>query len=409
MGNTPGGGFGAAKGIHSPIYSPFRNPHSSISMPRPLRVEPVASRYQRRDWLELPWKVNGHDPCWVPPLRDTQRLQAGFGHHPIWDTADCQAYLATRGGEPVGRVLAIENRAHNEHSKDRVGFFGFFDCFDDQEAADGLFAAAEGWLRERGLESSRGPMNPAINYEFGTLIDGFETPPYFLLTHNQPHIQRLIETAGYGKAHDMYAYRGDVTMLDEISRDKKMATIDQMVRERFGVTVRGMDTKKFNEEVETFLQIYNQAMVETWGHVPMSRDEVVHFAKDLRQLLVPELARVAEVDGRPVGCVFGLLDFNPRIKQIDGRLFPFGWVRLLANKKELSRIRLVSTNVLPEYQSWGVGVCLTVSMLEPALAHGVTDCEFSWVLESNDLSRKTIEKGGALRYKTWRVFEKGLG
>ena len=206
----------------------------------------------------------------------------------------------------------------------------------------------------------------------------------------------------------MYAYRGDVSMLDRASKDQKMITVDQMVRERFGVTVRPMNPRKFNEEVETFLTIYNQAMVETWGHCPMTREEVVHFGKDLRTLLVPELARIAEVDGKPVGCVFGLLDYNPRIKEIDGRLFPFGWIRLLTDRKSLQRIRLVSTNVLPEYQSWGVGVSLSVSLLQPALDHGVTDCELSWVLETNDLSRKTIEKGGALRYKTWRVFEKGL-
>jgi hypothetical protein len=377
-------------------------------MPRPLRIEPVTSRYQRRDWLEMPWKVNVGDPCWVPPLRDTQKKLAGFGHHPVWDNMTGQAYLAMRGPEPVGRILAIDNPTHNEFHEENTGFFGFFECKDDPEAAAGLLKTAEDWLRERGRASARGPFNPAINYEFGVLIDGFDTPPYFLLTHNPPYYQRLIEEAGYGKAHDMYAYRGDVSMLDRVSKDKKLVTVDQMVRERFGVNVRPMDPKRFREEVETFLTIYNQAMVETWGHCPMTRDEVVHFAKDLRQLLVPELARIAEVDGRAVGCVFGLLDYNPRIKEIDGRLFPFGWIKLLRNRRALKRIRLVSTNVLPEYQSWGVGVCLTVSMLKPALDHGVSDCEFSWILESNDLSRKSVEKGGALRYKTWRVFEKTL-
>ena len=221
-------------------------------------------------------------------------------------------------------------------------------------------------------------------------------------------ITLLIITNHFGKAHDMFAYRGDVSMLDAIRRDKKLKMIDEMVRDRFGVTVRGMRPGRFSEEVETFLTLYNQAMAETWGYVPMSRSEVVHFGHELKRLLVPELARVAEVDGKPVGCVFGLLDYNPRIKAIDGRLFPFGFLRLLANKQAISRIRLVSTNVLPEYQSWGVGVCLTVDMLKPALAHGVSHCEFSWVLESNDLSRKTIEKGGAIRYKTWRIFEKAV-
>lgn len=375
-------------------------------MPNDLAIVPVETRYQRLDWLDLPWKVQGGDPCWIPPLRDQQKRLAGFAAHPIWTECTRQAFLATRGGVPVGRVLAVENPIHNRTHEDRAGFFGFFECFDDQEAADGLLGAAEGWLRGRGLASCRGPMNPAINYELGTLIEGFDTPPYFLLTHNPPYYQRLIERAGYGKAQDLYAYRGDVTMLDAISKDKKLQTIDEMVRDRFGVSVRGMRPGKFDEEIEVFLTIYNRAMAETWGYVPMSREEVIHFGHELKRLLVPDLARIAEVDGKPVGCVFGLLDYNPRIKQIDGRLYPFGWMKLLGNKKELSRIRLVSTNVLPEYQSWGVGVCLTCDMLKPALAHGVTDCEFSWVLESNDLSRKTIEKGGARRYKAWRIFEK---
>lgn len=377
-------------------------------MSRPLRIAPVGTRYERLDWLDLPWKTNAGDPCWVPPLRDQQKRLSGFGKHPLWEVCSCRAFLATRGGEPVGRVLAVDNPVHNEIHKEKTGFFGFFECFDDEEAAAGLLQAAEGWLRERGLTACRGPMNPAINYEFGTLVEGFDTPPYFLLTHNPPYYGRLIESAGYGKVQDCYAYRGDVTMLDAVSKDKKMAMIDQMVRERFGVTVRAMRPDKFGEEIESFLTIYNRAMANTWGYVAMSREEVIHFGHELRRLLVPELCRIAEVDGKPVGCVFGLLDFNPRIKEIDGRLFPFGWMKLLANKKSLSRIRLVSTNVLPEYQSWGVGVCLTVSMLEPALAHGVTDCEFSWVLESNDLSRKTVEKGGAVQYKTWRVFEKAV-
>lgn len=374
----------------------------------PLRVDAVSTRYQRRDWLDMPWMVNVGDPCWVPPLRDMQKRLAGFGRHPVWDNCVGQAFLATRGGAPVGRVLAIENRVHNEHHGERTGFFGFFECADDPEAAAGLQAAAEGWLRGRGLASCRGPMSPAINYEFGVLVEGFDTPPYFLLTHNPPYYGRLLESAGYAKAHDIYAYRGDVSMLDTLSKDTKLITVDRMVRERFGVTVRAMRPERFREEVETFLDIYNRAMVDTWGHVPMTRDEVVHFGRDLRRLLVPELARIAEVEGRPVGCVFGLLDYNPRIKEIDGRLFPLGWVRLLTDRRGLRRIRLVSTNVLPEYQSWGVGVSLSVSLLRPALDHGVTDCEFSWVLETNDLSRKTIEKGGAQRYKTWRVYEKPL-
>lgn len=373
-----------------------------------LKIQPVRTRAERNAWLGLPWKVNEGDPCWVPPLRRQQHELAGFGKHPVFETADIQQWLATRDGEPVGRIAAIENRAHNQWHGDRVGFFGFFECRNDPDAAAGLLTAAEDWLTDRGLTSCRGPMSPTINYELGTLIDGFDTSPYMLLTHNPSYYQSLIEGAGYDKSHDLYAYKADTSHLGDMKRDEKMESLDQMVRDRFGVTARGMDASRFREEVEMFLDIYNRALTKTWGYVPMSRGEVLAMAGELKHLIVPELARVAEVDGKPVGVVFGLLDFNPRIKAIDGRLFPFGFIRLLWNKRSINRIRLVSTNVLPEYQSWGVGVTVARSLLQPALDHGVTECEFSWVLESNHLSRKTIEKGGANRYKTWRVFEKPL-
>ncbi|MEO1496040.1 MAG: N-acetyltransferase [Planctomycetota bacterium] len=374
----------------------------------PLSIQPVRTRGERRAWLELPWRVNAGDPCWAPPLRKQQRELAGFGSHPVFQSADIQQWLATRGGEAVGRIAAIENRAHNEWHSDRVGFFGFFECRNDPEAAGALLTAAEDWLSDRDLQSCRGPMSPTINYELGTLVDGFDTPPYMLLTHNPTYYRSLIEGAGYEKSHDLYAYRADTSHLGNMERDEKMAALDAMVRDRFGVTARGMDGSRFRQEVEMFLDIYNRALTKTWGYVPMSAAEVHAMAGELRHLIVPELARVAEVEGKPVGVVFGLLDFNPRIKAIDGRLFPFGWARLLWNKRSIHRIRLVSTNVLPEYQSWGVGITVARDLLKPALEHGVTDCEFSWILESNHLSRKTVEKGGAERYKTWRIFEKAL-
>lgn len=373
-----------------------------------LVIEPVRTGWQRKQWLSLPWKTNAGDPCWVPPLRRNQKQLAGFLKHPVWDDAEIETFLATRGGAPVGRIAAVVNHAHNRWHEDQVGFFGFFESIEEQAVADGLFESAGAWLAERGMKVVRGPMNPTLNYELGMLVDGFATPPFFLLTHNPAYYGGLVEGAGFEKAQDLYGYWGDVSMLDELNRDTKTANVDVMVRERFGVNVRGMDPKNFDAEVEMFLDIYNRALTNTWGYVPMSRSEVIHFAADLKRLIVPDLARIAEIDGRAVGVMFGLLDYNPRIKAIDGRLFPFGFLKLLSDKKKLNRIRLMSTNVLPEYQSWGVGVSLARSVLQPALDHGVNACEFSWVLESNDLSRKTIEKSRARLYKTWRIYDKQL-
>ncbi len=371
-----------------------------------LKIAPVRSRGQRNAWLNLPWEINEGDACWVPPLRHDQKLRAGFGHHPVWDDAERELWLATRNGKPVGRIAAIQNHAHNRRYKDQVGFFGFFESMEDAEVTAGLLEHAEAWLADRGLTSCRGPMSPTINYELGILVEGFDTPPYFLLTHNPAYYGPLIESAGYAKAQDMYAYRADISMLEKHLQNEKIAMVDRMVKERFGVSVRSLDMRNFEKEIETFLNIYNQSLVDTWGCVPMSRAEVMTFGADLKRLIVPDLARIAEVDGKPVGVMFGLLDYNDRIKAIDGRLFPLGFLKLLGNKRGIDRIRLVSTNVLPEYQSWGVGICVARSLLQPALDHGITACEFSWILETNDLSRKTVEKGGGEHYKTWRVYEK---
>jgi GNAT superfamily N-acetyltransferase len=154
-----------------------------------------------------------------------------------------------------------------------------------------------------------------------------------------------------------------------------------------------------------FLDIYNQSLVGTWGYVPLSRGEVDHIGASLKHLIVPEMTSFAEVDGRPVGAVFGLLDYNPRIKQIDGRLYPFGFVRLLANRRRIKRVRLISTNVLPEYQRWGLGLVLVARLVPEALAWGIREAEFSWVLESNHLSYATLQRGGAVLAKTYRLYD----
>ena len=221
------------------------------------------------------------------------------------------------------------------------------------------------------MTAVRGPANPSINYEWGTLLEGFDTPPFFLMTHNPPYYGRLIEAAGFTKAQDLYAFWGDVDMLRTMKTDKKILALDANIRERFGVTLRSMDRKRFVQEVELFLDIYNQALAGTWGYVPLSPAEIHYMARELRHLIVPELAIIAEHEGKAIGCVFGLLDFNTRIRQIDGRLFPFGFLKMIRNRRAIDRIRLVSTNVLPEFQGWGVGVCLALGMLaaRPRVRH----------------------------------------
>ena len=368
-----------------------------------LVIKPAETSRERQAFLQLPWTINAAYPNWMPPLRQNQAEVVNYKPHPFYDTAEIQTFVAWEGGQPIGRIAAIVNRAHNLHMKDNIGFFGFFECIDDQPAAHGLFDAAREWLRSRGLTSIRGPLNPSLNYECGLLIDGFNTPPFFMMTHNPPYYQRLIESYGFAKVEDMAAFWGHIDMLSTL--DKKVGFITEECRKRFKVQLRRLDTKRFNKDVRLFLELYNRSLIGTWGFVPMSDDEVDHMAASLKYLIAPEMTAIVEVDGQPVGSTFAMLDYNPRIKQIDGRLFPFGFLRLITNKKAIKRIRVISTNVLPEYQKWGLGLVTLAHLIPSIKSWGVQEVEFSWVLESNHLSYKTLKRGGALITKMYRIFD----
>lgn len=368
-----------------------------------LEICPVTTRKDKREFIKFPWTLYRDDPNWIPPLRGELKGLVGFTKHPFYERNKVQTFLARRGKEVLGRIAAIINYGHIERHNDRRGFFGFFDCVDQQEVAAGLFDAARQWLAQHDLRKIRGPMNPSMNYELGLLVEGFETPPVFMMTYNRPYYQRLVETYGFKKTQDLYAFWGDREMLPRIQ--EKLAPITYQIIEHLNLKLRPLNPKRFGQEVAGFLDIYNLSMAGTWGFVPMTEAEMRHMAAGMQQLIVPDLVVGAEVEGRLVGAVFGLLDYNPRIKQIDGRLFPFGFLRLLRNKQAIKRVRLISTNVLPEYQRMGVGLALMHGLMPRAMAWGLQEAEFSWVLESNTLSRGSLQKGGAKITKTYRLYD----
>jgi len=368
-----------------------------------IAIQPVETRGQQKRFIRLPWRIYADDPCWMPPLIMPQEELLGFRKHPFYERSRSRSFLATRGGRDVGRITAIVNAGHIDRYKEQRGFFGFFECDDDTAASRALFQAAGDWLHAQGMTCIRGPANPTLNYECGLLIEGFDTPPFFMMTHNRPWYANLVEDAGFGKIEDMFAFWGQASMLDGI--DPKLATMIEGVKERFGVTLRPLDKGRFAEEVRMFLHIYNESLGGTWGFVPLTPGEVDHMAASLRYLIEPKLAIVAEVAGKPVGAVFCLLDYNPRIKAINGKLFPFGFMKLLWNKKGIKRLRAISTNVIPEYQAWGIGLVLMSGLYEQFIKWGLQEVEFSWVLESNYLSRRTLERGGAVVTKKYRMYQ----
>jgi len=368
-----------------------------------VEIKAVTTRRDKKRFLELPWKIYRDDPHWVPPLRMNQKELVGFKHHPFYDNNERQAFLAMRDGEPVGRILGLINREHNRRYKENRGFFGFFESIDETEVSRGLFDAVKQWLEQYDIRHMRGPVNPSLNYECGLLVDGFDSSPFFMMTYNHPYYESLFTNYGFEKSQDLCAFWGHVDMLETL--DEKLEIIAQAAAERFNVTMRRLNPKNFKKDVHAFLDIYNQSLVNTWGFTPLSDAEMKHLSQGLRQLIAPELTTIAEVDGRPVAAAFGLLDYNPRVRQIDGKLFPFGFMRLLGNRKAIKNARILSTNVIPEYQRWGLGVTVLSRLRQDVLDWGLEEVEFSWVLETNHLSYKTLQRGGAKLYKTYRIFD----
>lgn len=368
-----------------------------------IEVTEVKTRKDKKDFLRLPWKIYEGNPHWVPPLLVSHLGAIGFKKDAYWIRNRIQTFLARRNGEVVGRIAAIRNQGHLDLYNDNRGFFGFFECFQDQEAANALFDAARAWLREQGLTNIRGPMNPSVNHELGTLIEGFDMAPAFMMTYNPPYYQELIESYGFRKEQDMYAFAGYIDMLPRIMEKYNKTT--RQIRERFNVKTRPMDTKQMDREIRLFLDVYNRSICNTWGYVPMSKEELDQEVAGLKLLLVPELAVAAEIDGKVVGALFCLPDFNPRIRAIKGKVLPFGWMKLLWNKRGIKEIRSISANVLPEYQMMGIPLVMLDDFVPLAEKWGLTKAEFSWVLESNAYSRGSLEKAGTIREKTYRIYD----
>ncbi|MBQ6159079.1 MAG: GNAT family N-acetyltransferase [Thermoguttaceae bacterium] len=371
-----------------------------------LRVVEAKTFFQRRAFLNFPFKLYKDDPYWVPNIRMDEKGLVGFSKTPFYERNSCQAFLAYRGKEVVGRIVAILNVGHLERYNDGVGFFGFFESIDDQEVADALFDTAAAWLKERGCGTMRGPANPSLNHTVGLLIEGFDSSPFFMMTYNPEYYVRLFDNYGFVKAQDLFSFWGEIDMLPKV-REKyldKCLKIEEMT----GAKVRYVDIKHFGRDVEAFLGIYNRSLTNTWGFVPFSDAELKDMAFGMKFLIVPDLVVAVELDGKIVGAAFCLPDYNPRIRAIRGRLFPFGFIRLLRKKKDLKRIRILSTNVLPEYQMLGLGLVLVNALVPRVLNWGIQEAEFSWVLESNQYSRGSLERGGAVINKRFRVYDKPI-
>jgi hypothetical protein len=361
-----------------------------------------------KPFIDVQWTLNRSDPRWVSPLRMSVETALNRNKHPFHQHAEVAYFVAERAGKAVGRVAAIVNRRHNEYHGDRLGFFGLFESENSSGTAEALFDAATNWLRHRGMESMRGPLNFSTNDEVsspGVLVEGFDTPPMLMMTHNPPYYGDLHERAGFQKAKDVLAFIMD---WPESPPEHGLQLLDRLLR-RAGVKVRPLDMKRFKQDVDAVKEVYNSAWSKNWGFVPMTNEEFEYLAKEFRPIVDPDLCLIAEAGGEPVGFCLALPNINEALKHVPtGRLLPFGWAKLLWHKRRVRSLRVVTLGFKPHLHRAGLGPAFYRGTWMAGAAKGYEKGEGSWILEDNHEMVRASERIGSTVYKRYRIYERGI-
>jgi GNAT superfamily N-acetyltransferase len=373
-----------------------------------VAVTPVQSDADRLAFVKFPYSLYKNDPNWVPPLLMERVDFLNPDKNPWFEFGKVELFLARRAGVVVGRIAAVNDPRYNEFHGTQHGFFGMFECVDDASVARGLFDAAAGWLRAQGFAQMLGPVNFSTNYECSVLVEGFDAPPVVLMAYNPRYYLGLYEANGFGKAKDLWAWE----LSSSVPPPEKVARIAEKVRTREGIVVRPVNMKDFEAEVRRIKDIYNAAWEKNWGFVPMTEREFDHMAKEMKQMVVPELLLIAEVKGDPVAFSMTIPDANIALKAAGGRLthygLPIGLVKLLMAARKIKRLRLIALGTRQEYRKRGIDAILYLDTLKNARNLGYTGGEISWTLEDNHLVNRAIESMGGRKYKTYRLYEKAI-
>jgi len=373
-----------------------------------IEVSEVTSRRERDAFIKFPWQIYANDPAWVPPLILERKAFLDRKRHPFYRHGDAALFLARKDGKILGRIIASDDPNYNSLHESNVGCFGLFECIDERDVSAALFEAAASWLRKRGRDEMIGPIDYSTNYVCGLLIDGFQFPPTILTAHNPPYYRQLIESCGFTKAKDWYAWWfADPSKV--VGHLRRLAT---RVHRQRPVTLRSANLKNLRDESRRLREIYNQAWEKNWGFVPFTAAEIEFMTHELKPLLVPEFAWIAEIGNEPVGLTLCLPDINVVLRELNGRLtrfgLPIGLIKLLLYKKRIKKGRLIALGVVEKYRRAGIAEMLVLRVMEETMIkRGITG-ELSMTLEDNFMINRFLEAIGAHRYKTYRIYRKSI-
>lgn len=369
-----------------------------------ISINIVNGRRLLNRFIDFPYKLYKDDKNYVPELRLAQRDILNRKKNPFFRHAEAEYFIAiNEKGNVVGRIAAITNEMYVKHWNENYGFFGFFECVDNQEVANALFDSAVEWLKKKGVNGVYGPMNPSTNDQCGILIEGFDTPPYIMMVHNKSYYNALIDNYGFSKKMDLFSYH-----LSTKTVPVHMLNLAIKIEERLakrGIIIRKVNFKDIKQEAVKLRYIYNKAWEKNWGFVPMTSLEFDKLVKDLRMVTTPDLVYIVEDKGEPVAFVACLPNINEvTIKIRNGRLFPFNFLKLISFKKKVKSLRVLTLGLIEKYRKTGIDACLYAKSFEGAKKLGYKEAEASWILENNLMMNRALENVNGKVYKKYRIY-----
>ncbi len=370
-----------------------------------MRIHPVVTRKDLAEFIALPYRLYSQDPVWVPPLRQEQRNQFDPRHNPLLDHCEWQLFLLKDGKKVIGRIAAFIDTLALDFWKEAIGLFGYFECIPDPQAGQMLLEAARTWLRSRQCTTMRGPWS-FVSQEWGSVVDGFTPSPVVMAPYNPPYYNGHYQAFGLEKVKDLLCWY--ISAAEQYQVPERILALTDAVQERYQIRIRPLDVKRYAEEVKVIIELANSTIIDNWGYSPVTEAEVVAMAHDMKPILQPKGVLFAEdATGKPIGFAITLPDINALLKGLNGRLFPFGFLRLLTGIPRLHRYRMFALGVIPSYQGKAID-SLIYRAMHATLYTPDLWMEINYVLEDNWPMINAIKKLGAVPLRRYRVFEMAI-